>query len=110
MQEMGIHLTNKQLAELYFVLDRDGDGEIDTKELLRALTDTRRATQISWIRFEEAESIILHELSLHGGGGGGGENLTSRSAGTDRTVSTEQSPNSVLLLFASSCSFVCCCC
>jgi Ca2+-binding EF-hand superfamily protein len=35
LKEMGIELTKKQVTELYFVLDRDGDGEIDTKELLR---------------------------------------------------------------------------
>ena len=35
LREMGIVLTTKQITELYFVLDRDGDGEIDTKELLR---------------------------------------------------------------------------
>ena len=50
------------MTELYFVLDRHGDGEVDTKELLQALTDTRRAAQIGWIRFEEAEAAILNEL------------------------------------------------
>ena len=123
LEEMGLILTPKQITELYFVLDRDGDGEIDTKELLRALTDTKRATQISWIRFEEAENIILSELSTHllttvdntsqqqsgnnGGGGGngggnggngGGDGLTGgdatfRSQDTDRTDGT--TPNNV---------------
>ena len=64
MRDMGLSLTKEQMTELYFVLDRDGDGEIDTKELLRALTDTRRAAQIGWMRFEEAEAAILNELSL----------------------------------------------
>ena len=39
LKEMGIELTKKQVTELYFVLDRDGDGEIDTKELLRGYED-----------------------------------------------------------------------
>ena len=64
IRDMGLSLTKEQMTELYFVLDRDGDGEIDTKELLRALTDTRRAAQIGWMRFEEVEAAILNELSL----------------------------------------------
>lgn len=44
-------------------MDRDGDGEIDTKELLRGITDTQRASETAWIRFELAEQIMLKNLS-----------------------------------------------
>ena len=103
IKDMGLSLTNAQMTELYFVLDRDGDGEIDTKELLRALTDTRRAAQIGWIRFEEAETIILNELSrvmpgadgLNGispsqlrGIDGGGSVQSDRSDRTNETAKT----------------------
>ncbi len=38
LKEMGLNLSQRQMQELYVIMDRDGDGEIDTKELLRALT------------------------------------------------------------------------
>lgn len=91
LKEMNIKLTKKQVSELYFVLDRDGDGEIDTKELLRGLTDTKRATQINWIRFEEAEKEILNEYNYYHGGNYDSERWSASSNGTDRT--DETTPN-----------------
>ena len=99
IRDMGLLLNKAQMTELYFVLDRDGDGEVDTKELLRALTDTRRAAQIGWIRFEEAEAAILNELSqiappMGASGGLSQSQLRSLDGGgsvqSDRSVRTNE--------------------
>ena len=84
---MGVDLSNRQMRELYVVLDRDGDGEIDTKELLRGLTDTQRASEVAWIRFAESEKIVLQDMSEHMGSGNRDDPmLTSRTGDTMETT------------------------
>jgi Ca2+-binding EF-hand superfamily protein len=66
--DLGLHLSKADLSELFFALDRDGNGEVDTKELLRGLEDTKAAQVIENNRFEEAEDILRNEwIIVHGG-------------------------------------------
>ena len=53
--------------------------------LRSSLTDTKRASQINWIRFEEAEALVLQEYTAEQGGDGGG---TDRTNGTEATNAT----------------------
>ena len=53
--------------------------------LRSSLTDTKRASQINWIRFEEAEALVLKEYTAEQGGDGGG---TDRTNGTEATNAT----------------------
>ena len=89
LQDMELKLDQQQVSELYVVLDRDGDGEIDTKELLRAITDTQRATETAWVRFEMAEQIVLNNLSKSLSSKSLNLNTSTRSAQSNRTYRSD---------------------
>ena len=67
-KELGIELSPAEIGELLHALDRDGNGEIDTKELLRALEDTETAHVLENARFENVEDLLRREWVIaHGG-------------------------------------------
>ena len=74
LKELKIKLSKSQMAEFFFVLDRDGNGEIDTKELLRALEDSSQAEVLEEKRFEAIEDYLRNEwLRQHGNGSRGSD-------------------------------------
>ena len=67
LKELNIHLSKKDADQFFFALDRDRSGEIDTKELLRALEDTSQAEILEEKRFEDVEDQLRQEWMRHHG-------------------------------------------
>ena len=61
LKELGINLNKSDASEFFFALDRDRSGEIDCKELLRALEDTSQAEILEEKRFEAVEDYLRDE-------------------------------------------------
>ena len=70
------------MEALYLALDRDGDGEVDGKELFNALQDTDKARELDNMRMIAAERVLKREREhfLAENSGMGSESATDSSS------------------------------
>ena len=80
LERLGIDISSDDKAHFYFVLDRDGDGEICCKEFLNAIRATEQARRVDTLRLQRAETALqgawrkaVAAADERRGGGGGGQ-------------------------------------
>eukprot|EP00948_MAST-09A_sp_MAST-9A-sp1_P003854 g3854.t1 len=61
LKTLKLEITHDQKRGLYVALDRDGDGQLDCKELFNAIRDTDTAKMLDVLRFQALEEVLITE-------------------------------------------------